>query len=234
MSLFNPLKILWTLLKWAVVLFLATSVLAVLYYKWRPVRLTPLMAIRCVQQITRGEKPRCAHHWVPLDSMTFQLPIAVIASEDQNYMKHHGFDFEAIGQAYKEQKQGKRRRGGSTISQQTAKNVFLWPASSWTRKALEAYFTVLIEALWSKERIMEVYLNSIETGPGIYGAEAVARLHFGCSAAELRRSECALIAATLPAPLKYSSLHPSPYMRKRQRQIKRQMGFVSVRPWKKE
>jgi len=230
MSLLNPLKLLWTLLKWAVVLFFATSVLAVFYYKWSPVRFTPLMALRCVQQVARGEKPQCVHRWVPLDSISRHLPVAVIASEDQNFLKHRGFDFQAIGQAYKEQKQGKRRRGGSTISQQTAKNVFLWPASSWVRKGLEAYFTVLIEALWSKERIMEVYLNSIEMGPGLYGAEAVARRHFGCKAAELRRSECALIAATLPAPLRYSSLRPGPYMRKRQRQIKRQMEFVSARP----
>lgn len=228
------MKLFLRILKWGFVLFFASTVLAVFYYKWSPVRLTPLMVLRCVQQVGNGEKPHLAHEWVPLDSIAYHLPIAVIASEDQNFMKHKGFDFEAIEQAYNEQQNGKRRRGGSTISQQTAKNVFLWPASSWVRKGFEAYFTVLIEALWSKERIMEVYLNSIEMGPGIYGAEAVARKNFGCSAAELRRGECALIAATLPAPLRYSSLRPGPYMRKRQRQIKRQMGTVATSPWKKE
>lgn len=228
------MKFVLRILKWAFILFFATSVLAVFYYKWRPVRLTPLMVLRCVQQVADGDVPRLKHEWVPLDSMTYNLPVAVIASEDQNFMKHKGFDFEAIEQAYNEQQKGKRRRGGSTISQQTAKNVFLWPASSWVRKGFEAYFTVLIEALWSKERIMEIYLNSIEMGPGIYGAEAVAQAHFGCSAAELRRTECALIAATLPAPLRFSSQHPSPYMRKRQRQIKRQMDYISTSPWKKD
>ena len=151
----------------------------------------------------------------------------VMASEDQNFMKHHGFDFTAIEQAIEENKEGKRTRGASTISQQTAKNVFLWPESSWTRKAFETYFTVLIELLWSKERIMEVYLNSIEMGPNIYGAEAVAQSHFGVSASDLRRSDCALIAATLPNPLHYSSFAPSRYMRKRQKQIQRQMKFIS-------
>lgn len=168
------------------------------------------------------------HRWVPLDSMSKYLPVAVIASEDQNFLTHDGFDFGAIKNAAEERKSGKRRRGASTISQQTAKNVFLWPESSWTRKGFEVYFTVLIELCWSKERIMEVYLNSIEMGPNIYGAEAVARHHFGCSAKDLRRSDCALIAATLPNPLKFSSLKPSGYMRKRQSQIQKQMKHIPL------
>lgn len=186
------------------------------------------MVIRCVQQVGQGEMPRLKHDWVPLDEMSKYMPVAVIASEDQKFMFHNGFDTEAIGQAIKERQSGHRIRGGSTISQQTAKNVFLWPTSSWVRKGFEVYFTFLIETLWSKQRIMEVYLNSIEMGDGIYGAEAVAQQHFGCSAAELSRSECALIAATLPNPRKYSSLHPGPYMRKRQSWIQRQMKHVPL------
>lgn len=226
------MKTLWRIVRIAVLLFFVTSVLAVFYYKWRPVRVTPLMVIRSAQQLAARQQPTWKHEWVPLDSMAYNLSVAVIASEDQFFMKHHGFDTHAISMAYDEMRRGRRRRGGSTISQQTAKNVFLWPTSSWLRKGLEAYFTVLIEALWSKERIMEVYLNSIEMGPGIYGAEAVAQAHFGCRAAQLRRSECALIAATLPAPLRYSSLHPGPYMRKRQRQIKKQMSTIAPLPWR--
>lgn len=151
-----------------------------------------------------------------------------MASEDQNFMHHHGFDFNAIQDAAIERLEGKRSRGGSTISQQTAKNVFLWPQSSWLRKGFEVYFTVLIELMWPKERIMEVYLNSIEMGPNIYGAEAVAQRHFGCSARKLRRSDCALIAATLPNPLRFSSLAPSGYMRKRQKKIEQEMRHIPL------
>lgn len=214
------------ILKWVFITFFASSVLAVLIYRWTPVPFTPLMGIRCLQSLHAGKPPRVEHQWVPLDSMSRHLPVAVIASEDQNFYQHDGFDFGAIKKALDERQQGRRKRGGSTISQQTAKNVFLWPSSSWIRKGFEAYFTVLIECLWPKERILEVYLNSIEMGSGIYGAEAVARNHFGCTAKELRRSECALIAATLPNPLHYSSQHPTPYMRKRQRHILAEMKYV--------
>ena len=216
------------IIKWTLILFFGTSVLAVLIYRWCPVSFTPLMVIRSVQAVTGGESPRWRHTWVPLDSMSRYMPVAVIASEDQNCLNQNSFDYEAIEQAAEEAKKHKQRRGASTISQQTAKNVFLWPASSWVRKGFEAYFTVLIELLWSKERIMEVYLNSIEMGPGIYGAEAVAQAHFGCSAAALRRSDCALSAATLPNPRKFSSLRPGTYMRKRQKQIERQMKHIPL------
>lgn len=155
------------------------------------------------------------------------MPVAVIASEDQRFMTHHGFDYEAIETAAREHlHDGKKLRGGSTISQQTAKNVFLWQGRSWLRKGLETYFTFLIEIFWSKERIMEVYLNSIEMGDGIYGVEAVAEHHFGKTAKELTRSECALIAATLPNPRRYDSANPSSYMRKRQAWIEQQMKHV--------
>jgi len=222
------MKTLFSILKWGIISFFALSVLGVLYYKWMPVRFTPLMGIRCVQQIMNGEKPKISHQWVSLEEISIYMPVAVIASEDQNFMRHHGFDAQAIAQAISEHEQGKRARGASTISQQTAKNVFLWPTSSWVRKGFEAYFTVLIELLWTKERIMEVYLNSIEMGRGIYGVEAVACEHFSCTAGNLRRQDCALIAATLPNPMKFSSAIPSAYMRKRQRWIMNQMRHVPV------
>ena len=208
--------------------FLVSTVLTVAAYRWLPVPITPLMVIRCVQNIHNCETAAIHHKWVPLKQISPYLPVAVMASEDQNFMHHHGFDFNAIQDAAIERLEGKRSRGGSTISQQTAKNVFLWPQSSWLRKGFEVYFTVLIELMWPKERIMEVYLNSIEMGPNIYGAEAVAQRHFGCSARKLRRSDCALIAATLPNPLRFSSLAPSGYMRKRQKKIEQEMRHIPL------
>lgn len=209
------------------------SVLSVIAFRYLPVPFTPLMGIRATGDLINGRPVQYSHEWVPLDKISPYMPVAVIASEDQNFMAHHGFDFEAIRQAVAERRERGRVRGASTISQQTAKNVFLWPSSSWLRKGLEVYFTVLIELLWSKERIMEVYLNSIEMGDNLYGVEAVAQAHFGCSAADLRRSDCALIAATLPNPLRFSSLNPSRYMRKRQKQIKREMRSIPLLEAKK-
>ena len=219
-------------LRWIVLLFFGSTILAVLIYKWCPVYVTPLMIIRCAQQVSRGEKLRLKHHWVPLDSMSIYMPVAVMASEDQRFLDHNGFDFIEINKTLEERRSGKRFRGGSTISQQTAKNVFLWPKASWVRKGLEAYFTVLIELIWGKERIMEVYLNSIEMGDGIYGAEAIAQQHFGRRAITLTRPNCALIAATLPNPLKFSSKEPSSYMLKRQTAIMTQMRHIDVFPRK--
>ncbi len=213
-----------------VIFFFASTILAVVAYRWIPVYFTPLMFIRCYQQASRGEEVRMRHHWVPLSEMSKYMPVAVMASEDQRFMEHHGFDFDAIDKAIKEHQDGKRQRGGSTISQQTAKNVFLWPEASWVRKGLEAYFTVLIELCWSKQRIMEVYLNSIEMGDGIYGAEAVAQWHFATTAAGLTRQQCALIAATLPNPLRFSSKNPSKYMLRRQTWIMRQMKHIDLLP----
>lgn len=213
-----------TFLRWTIVVFFASSILAVLAYRWIPVKMTPLMLIRCCQQMGRGEKIRLKHHWVSMDDgMTPDMALAVVASEDQRFLTHNGFDFDAISKAWDERQSGKRKRGASTISQQTAKNVFLWTGGGWLRKVLEAYFTILIEMMWDKHRIMEVYLNVIETGDGIYGVDAVAWQHFGRGADRLTRANCALIAATLPNPLKFSSKEPSQYMLKRQTQIMRQM-----------
>lgn len=217
-------------IRWMVVLFFCTTILAVVAYRFVPVYATPLMFIRCFQQISAGESPRWHHKWVPLEKISRHMPVAVMASEDARFLKHHGFDFDAIQKAAAHNMKGGTMHGASTISQQTAKNVFLWPGRSWIRKGLEAYFTFLIEMMWSKQRIMEVYLNSIETGDGIYGVESVARRHFDKKAADLFRSECALIAATLPNPLRYDSANPSAYMRKRQRQIEREMKFIPSFP----
>ena len=216
------------IIRWMVGLFLGSTILAVVVLRFVPVYFTPLMFIRCAEQIKEGETLKLKHTWTPLDKMSKYMPVAVIASEDQRFLNHHGFDYQAIEQAARHNRTGKRMHGGSTITQQTAKNVFLWPGRSWLRKGLEAYFTVLIEMMWSKERIMEVYLNSIEMGNGIYGAQAVAKEHFGKEAAELSRDDCALIAATLPNPRTYSSKNPSSYMLKRQRQIKQQMKHIPL------
>ena len=224
------------IIRWAIALFFVSSILIVVAYRFIPVFATPLMFIRCYEQIKKGENLKLHHHWITIDNMSIYMPVAVIASEDQRFMEHHGFDYKAIQQAAKENlsKNKKRVRGGSTISQQTAKNVFLWPGRSWVRKGLEAYFTFLIELMWSKQRIMEVYLNSIEMGTGIYGIDAVAEQHFNTIAKELTRSECALIAATLPNPIRFNSASPDSYMRKRQRWIEVQMKHVPVLPKENE
>lgn len=213
-----------------VVAFFASTILVVVAYRFLPVLSTPLMFIRCYEQMSDGKDIKCKHHWVSLDNISKSMPVAVMASEDQRFLKHHGFDYEAIEKAAMHNLDGKRIRGGSTISQQTAKNIFLWPGRSWIRKGLEVYFTVLIELVWSKQRIMEVYLNSIEMGDGIYGVEAVAREHFGCSAKELSRSDCALIAATLPNPRQFSSKNPSDYIVKRKYKIMKEMKNIPILP----
>ena len=219
-------------LKWIVVVFFASTILSVVALRFIPVYFTPLMFIRCYQQMVEGRDLKLSHHWVSLEKMSPHLPVAVMASEDANFLKHHGFDYKAIEHAAKRNKEHpeKQKLGASTISQQTAKNVFLWPGRSWVRKGFEVYFTTLIEMLWSKQRIMEVYLNSIEMGEGIYGADAVAEEHFNTEALNLSKSQCALIAATLPNPRKFSSLHPSAYMLKRQARILREMNFVPQFP----
>ena len=228
----NLLRTIRKILRWSIGLFFASSLLAVIVYKWVPVPVTPLMLIRCCQQMSKGEKIRLKFHWVKLDEeITPELVLAVVASEDQKFLSHNGFDLDAISLAWEERVEGKRKRGASTISQQTAKNVFLWPGGGWFRKGLEAYFTILIELIWNKHRIMEVYLNVIEMGDGIYGADALAWQHFGRSADRLTRANCALIAATLPNPLKYSSKNPSKYMLRRQTQIMQQMKNLGSIKW---
>lgn len=196
--------------------FVLLTVSWVFAYKWLPVYVTPLMIQRSIEN-RKDSTYTTKKIWKPYSEISPELAKAVIASEDNLFNKHNGFDFKAIQDARKEYESGKRKylRGASTISQQTAKNVFLLPHRSYLRKGLEAYFTVLIEKIWGKERIMEVYLNVIEMGPGIFGAEAAAQAHFGHEAAKLTNREACLIAACLPNPVKRSAGHPSSYISKR-------------------
>lgn len=214
----------WVWCRNLVIFLFLSSILAVVVYKYVPVYYTPLMFIRMYEQHKEGKKVKLDHTWVPISKIAQPLVQAVIASEDNLFMEHNGFDMEQIQKARDEAEKGKRVRGASTITQQTAKNVFLWPGKSYFRKGVEAYFTLLIEWIWGKERIMEAYLNSIEMGDGIYGAEAVAKAHFKKEAYQLSKSEAALIAATLPNPRKFNSAKPSPYMLKRQAKIISLMG----------
>lgn len=215
-------------LLWIVVAFFASTILSVIVLRWVPVWFTPLMFIRLGEQISEGRELTLHHHWVPYEEISPSLSLAVMGSEDARFLEHHGFDYQAIEHAAIRniKHPEKRKLGASTISQQTAKNVFLWPGRSWVRKGFEVYFTVLIELMWSKQRIMEVYLNSIEMGEGIYGADAVAEWHFQTTASKLTKAQCALIAATLPNPRKFNSARPSSYVLKRQKRILREMRFV--------
>jgi monofunctional biosynthetic peptidoglycan transglycosylase len=164
--------------------------------------------------------------WVPMKKISPALVRAVIAAEDARFCEHKGFDFEAIEKAMAANAAGKKLRGGSTISQQTAKNVFLWPGRDWVRKGLEAWFTVLIEVGWGKERIMEVYLNSIEWGPGVYGAEAAAQRNFKVPASRLTAAQAARLAAIVPKPLSWKAARPGPYMKRRAGSINRNAKAV--------
>jgi len=226
----NKWKKIWEFIKvWSirfVLFFFISSIFFVLFYKFVNPPVTFLMLKRCGEQILVGDQIKLKKDWKDLDELSPYLPIAVMASEDQKFLDHSGFDLEAIGKALRFNQKHRRVKGGSTISQQTAKNVFLWPGRSYIRKALEAYFTVLIEIFWSKHRIMEVYLNVIEMGRGVYGADAAAEYYFQKSAKSLDREESALIAAVLPLPLKYPVKKPSPYILKRKRWILANMNFM--------
>lgn len=204
------------------------SFLWVLLLKFVPVPFTPLMGIRAYEQKAQGSEMRCSHDWVSLDKISKNLQKAVIASEDGRFFEHYGFDFKALQHAYKSNQQGKKIKGGSTISQQTAKNVFLWQGRSYVRKGLEAYYTVLIELIWGKKRIMEVYLNSIEMGDGVYGAEAAAKHWFRKDAAALTRYEAAGIAAILPNPRRFKASNSSPYINRRKATISRYISMITL------
>jgi monofunctional biosynthetic peptidoglycan transglycosylase len=192
--------------------------LAVGLFRVVPVPLTAFM-------LQDGERPR-RHDWVPWEQISRHAAVAVIASEDQRFLEHGGFDFEAIDKALTDARRGRRLRGASTISQQVAKNLFLWPGQSWPRKGLEAWFTLWIELLWPKQRILEVYLNSVEFGRGVWGVEAASRLYFGKPAARLNRPQAALLAAVLPNPKRFRVASPSAYVRQRQDWILWQMGML--------
>ncbi len=215
-------KFLWKTFLW----FNIISIGLVVVFKFIPVYFTPLMAIRAVQNWQNDQEIIFSHTWVSLDEISSNLPKAVIASEDSKFLNHFGFDFDAMKMAYDGNKKGKKIKGGSTISQQTAKNVFLWQGRSYIRKGLEAYYTVLIELIWSKKRIMEVYLNSIEMGKGVYGAQAAAKHWYSKDAINLSREQAAGIAAILPAPLRFKASNSSGYITRRKTKIARYLQDV--------
>lgn len=210
-------------LGWALGLFLVLNILLVLIFRFVPVPISGLMIQRRIEG-WGGDKPYVSHHqWVSLEEIAPSLGVAVIAAEDQNFADHFGFDWQAIEKAIQHNENSRRKRGASTVSQQTAKNLFLWNSRSWVRKGFEAWFTLLIETGWSKRRILEVYLNIVEFGDGVYGAEAAARTYFGKPAKRLTTSEAALLAAVLPNPRKFKANAPSEYIRGRQGWILNQM-----------
>lgn len=219
-------KIFRFILRTVLVLFLLSIVMTIVY-RFVPVPVTPLM----IQRYFEMEDGKIDKDWIPLEEISNNLPLAVVTAEDQKFEEHYGFDLEAIEKAvkYNEKHKGKKVKGASTISQQTAKNVFLWPGRSWVRKGLEVYFTFLIELFWSKERIMEVYLNVIEMGPGVYGAEAAAQHYFNKPAANLTKSEAASIAAILPNPNRWSASKPTPYIVKKRNWILRHMKKIELK-----
>lgn len=203
--------------------FFAISLIWVTLLKFLPVWFTPYMFNQKISAWIDGESGKIYSDWTSLDEMSKEAPLSVIAAEDQLFPQHWGFDFKAMNNAFRYNWRGKKIRGASTISQQVAKNVFLWQGRSYLRKALEAYFTLLIEVIWGKERILEVYLNVAETAPMTFGYEAAAQSFFGKSAQTLTRTEAARIAAVLPSPKRFSGKNPSGYVQRRTQQISRQM-----------
>ena len=209
------------------------SVLLVTLLKWVPVWYTPLMLKRSIE-FRKVEEFHTRQRWVPLERVSPELIQAVIASEDNRFCEHKGFDWTEMKKmlsAHREK--GKKLRGCSTISQQVAKNVFTFGSRTWARKALEVYWTFLIEKIWGKERIMEVYLNVAETGRGLYGMEAAARQYYGVHAIDLDRQQACTLAACLPAPLNRNPANPTDYLRKRQRQISALIPTLSYPDWAK-
>lgn len=202
-----------------VVGFFIVSIGAVAIYRFVPVFITPLMIIRSIGSIFGDQLIGIEKDWVSIDKIAPTMRAAVLKTEDYKFYQHNGFDFEAIEKAYHYNKTHKRKKGASTISQQTAKNVFLWPSRSWIRKGLEAYFTVLIELMWTKERILEVYLNVIELGPGVYGVEAASKKYFKRRSQKLNPHQAAIMAAVLPNPHRFRIDRPSAYLRYRQNRI---------------
>jgi monofunctional glycosyltransferase len=204
-------------------LFIALTLLVTIPLRWID---PPGSAFMLLDHLGSGQQVR--HQWVPLEHISPQMALAVIAAEDQNFPHHHGFDLREIRAAVETHRQGGRLRGASTISQQLARNLYLWPHRSWVRKGLEFWFTVPLELFLPKERMLEIYLNVAQFGPGIYGAEAASRHHFGKPASDLTRAEAALLAAVLPAPSVFNASEPSDYLLERQRWIIRQMNNLGL------
>mgnify|MGYP000441942281 CR=1 FL=1 len=208
--------------------FFILSIVSVLLFRFIPLPITPTMLYFLGEQALDSKRDIVLKKdWESLSNISPNMRLAVIGSEDQLFYDHFGFDLTAIKKAIRNNEKGRRLKGGSTISQQTAKNAFLLPHRNYFRKGLEAYFTLLIELLWSKERIIEVYLNVIEFGNGIYGVEAASQQYFKKPASKLTRGEAALLAAVLPNPIRYRVDNPSSYILRRKNWIKRQMGRIS-------
>ena len=208
-----------------IIVFLIASVLQVLLFKWVPPLFTPIMFFDKISTYAVGsQRFDLKYKWRSMDEISPYMPLAVIAAEDQRFPDHFGLDLKAIEEAIKDNKKGKRVRGGSTITQQVAKNLFLWPSRDYFRKGLEAYYTLLIELLWSKQRIVEVYVNIAEMGYGVYGIEAASEVFFKKEAKKITKIEAALIAAVLPNPKKFSAKNPSAYIQGRKSWIVRQMN----------
>jgi monofunctional biosynthetic peptidoglycan transglycosylase len=218
------MRFFWKLIIW----FNIISLFFVVLYKFVPVPYTPLMVIRYFENKSAGKDIETKHHWVPLENISKNLQKAVIASEDGRFFEHYGLDFSAMQKAAVGNFKGKKLKGGSTITQQTAKNVFLWQGRSYFRKALEAYFTVLIELIWGKERILEVYLNSIEMGDGIYGAQAATQHWYKKDCRSLTRMQAAGIAAILPNPRRFSP-NGSAYISRKQSRIARYILMTKLK-----
>ncbi|WP_396150269.1 monofunctional biosynthetic peptidoglycan transglycosylase [Flavobacterium sp.] len=218
------MRFFWKLFIW----FNIVSLFFVVLYKFVPVPYTPLMVIRYFENKSAGKNIETKHHWVPIEDISKNLQKAVIASEDGRFFEHYGLDFSAMQKAAVGNFKGKKLKGGSTITQQTAKNVFLWQGRSYFRKALEAYYTVLIELVWGKQRILEVYLNSIEMGDGIYGAEAATQHWYKRDCKSLTRMQAAGIAAILPNPRRFSP-NGSAYISRKQSKIARYILMTKLK-----
>ena len=213
-------------IKYFFIIYFASTILTTIIYRFINPPATPLMVFRLIEQIGDGQGMKLKKHWVPIEDISNNLIQSTVAAEDQLFLEHHGFDFEAIEKAYNHNTKGKKIRGGSTISQQTAKNVFLLPSRTWLRKGLEVYFTALIEVFWSKKRIMEVYLNVIEMGDGIYGADKASEIYFNKHAKKLTVGEAAAITACLPNPINFNPSKPSSYILRRQQLIIKRMEQI--------
>jgi monofunctional biosynthetic peptidoglycan transglycosylase len=222
--------LIWRIVLKIIIWFICLSILSVILFRFIPIPFTPLMIIRCAGQKFDGKDLKLTKDWVSLDEISPVMPLAVMAAEDQNFEEHFGFDMKAIKKAeeYNEKHRGKRMKGASTITQQTAKNLFLWPSRSWIRKGFEVYFTFLIEIFWSKKRIMEVYLNVIETGNGIYGVEAASQYYFHKPASKLNIREASRLAAILPDPRNWSPVKPSPRVARKSERIIKFMGRLKT------
>jgi len=224
-------KHIFRIIRFAVIFFFGSSIIFTLLFRFINLPATPLMLMRVIENIAEGKKPSINKDWKKLSEISPNLVLAVIASEDNNFESHYGVDFKAIEKAQRLNAKGKKMRGASTISQQTAKNAFLWPARTYLRKGLELYFTGLIELAWGKKRIMEVYLNIIEMGDGIYGAEAASQEYFHKSAKYLNRDEAASIAAVLPNPRRWRPDRPTGYIARTKSRILWAMNRVEKPDW---